>query len=142
MNAAPPKIYSPPNQLGWFAAIIFSAAIFGGLAFIFFFDPSRYHFYPVCQFHKLTGLNCPGCGATRSLFALLHGDFLLALRDNALFIASLIFLAARGIWFAAQKYFQKLTRQFIPAKILWLFLFVAIIFTMLRNLPAFAFLSP
>ena len=27
---------------------------------LFCFDPSRYHFYPVCFFHKTTGLLCAG----------------------------------------------------------------------------------
>lgn len=35
-----------------------------------------------CTFHKLTGLWCPGCGNTRSVNAMLHGHFLLAVRNN------------------------------------------------------------
>ncbi len=35
-----------------------------------------------CTFHKITGLWCPGCGNTRSVNAMLHGHFLLALRNN------------------------------------------------------------
>lgn len=37
----------------------------------------------ICTFHALTGLWCPGCGNTRSVTAMLHGDFLLAVRNNA-----------------------------------------------------------
>lgn len=36
----------------------------------------------VCVFHNLTGHDCPGCGMTRSLVALLHGDAVLALAYN------------------------------------------------------------
>jgi hypothetical protein len=142
MNLAPPKISAPENSLGWFMAIIFSGIALGILAILFFFDPARNQFYPVCQFHKLTGLNCPGCGATRAAYALMHGNFLLALRDNALFIFCLFGLAARAIWFAAKKNFKKATREFFPVKFLWPLIFVAIAFSILRNLPAFAFLSP
>ncbi|MBP3380064.1 MAG: DUF2752 domain-containing protein [Ruminococcus sp.] len=36
-----------------------------------------------CLFHLATGYYCPGCGNTRSAEALLHGNVLLALRNNA-----------------------------------------------------------
>lgn len=35
-----------------------------------------------CPFHAVTGWYCPGCGGTRALGALLHGDIPGALRDN------------------------------------------------------------
>ena len=34
------------------------------------------HILLPCIFHKLTGLYCPGCGGTRAVAFLLHGDFL------------------------------------------------------------------
>ena len=34
------------------------------------------HILLPCIFHKLTGLYCPGCGGTRAVVFLLHGDFL------------------------------------------------------------------
>src|SRR5471032_2517827 len=106
---------------------------------VFFFNPSTHGFYPVCLFHQLTGLNCPGCGATRALFALLHGQFLLALKDNALFIFALAALAARGAWFAAKQFLHKQTGQFISPEMLWSFLIVAGVFSVLRNFHAFSF---
>jgi len=141
MNAAPPKI-SRSNPNVWFAGIILAATVFGGAAVIFFFNPATHGFYPICQFHRLTGLNCPGCGGTRALYALLHGDFSTALRDNALFVGGLIFLASRGIWFAARKSLGRVNGEFFPARFLWTLLVIALLFAVLRNLPTFAFLSP
>jgi hypothetical protein len=109
---------------------------------VFFFNPSTHGFYPVCLFHKLTGWNCPGCGGTRSVYALLHRNFSLALKDNALFIVLLAAAVARGIWFAANMIRRQPAGNFLPANILWALLAVAAVFTGLRNLPAFAFLSP
>lgn len=35
-----------------------------------------------CPLYEVTGLYCPGCGGTRSLTALLHGDLLIAIHEN------------------------------------------------------------
>jgi hypothetical protein len=142
-QSVPPKIKSSAQpSLAVFAGGVFGAAILGAGAFVFFFNPSTHRFYPVCLFHQMTGLNCPGCGMTRALYALLHGNFSVALKDNALFIFTLAVLAARGAWFAAKHFLQKRAGQFFPPVILWAFVIVAAVFTVLRNFQAFAWLSP
>lgn len=140
-QSVPPKISAPPSP-GCFAAMTLAFAGIAVIAVLFFFDPAKNNFYPVCTFHKLTGLNCPGCGATRALYALLHGNFPLALKDNALFILSLAGLASRGAWFAAIHFLRKPAGSFLPPAILWGFLVVVLVFTVVRNLPRFLFLSP
>ena len=139
MNADPPKI-APANAR--FAGILLTATGLGTAAVVFYFNPATHAFYPVCQFHRLTGLNCPGCGMTRALFALLHGNFFAALRDNALFVLTLGALALRGAWFLWNNYFGRSIGEIFPAKFFWPLLAVALVFTILRNLPAFTFLSP
>ncbi len=52
------------------------AAAFEGLAFVV---RAAHIPVPPCVFFGLTGLYCPGCGGTRSLIALLHGQFLRSL---------------------------------------------------------------
>jgi len=61
---------------------------------LFFFNPATTWFLPSCTFHRLTGLYCPGCGSTRALHCLLHGEFREALRDNALVVLALPITAA------------------------------------------------
>ena len=139
MNAVPPKINAAVSRA---PGIILAAALLGIAGAVFFLNPATHQFYPVCQFHRLTGLNCPGCGMTRALYALLHGDFATALRDNALFVFALGALAVRGGWFGANKLRGRANGEFFSAKWLWPLLAVALVFTVLRNLPAFAFLSP
>ena len=40
--------------------------------------------FPPCMFHAFTGLYCIGCGLTRALHALVHGDLAGALAMNPL----------------------------------------------------------
>ena len=49
---------------------------------------------PKCLFHEWTGLYCPGCGSTRALYALLHGDLKTSLHDNLLLIPAGLTAAA------------------------------------------------
>lgn len=137
----PPKIPAGPS-LGLFAAATLAFAGLAAAAMLFFFNPSQSRFYPVCQFHLLTGLYCPGCGATRASYQLLHGNVLAALHDNALYLATLAALALRGVWFWKQQMSSRPVRFFIPPYALWVFLVVALVFFVLRNLPAFSFLAP
>src|SRR5664279_1548131 len=95
-QSAPPKISAPPS-LTVFAVIVLGATAIGAGAVVFFFNPATHGFYPICLFHELTGWNCPGCGGTRSVYALLHGNVALALKDNALFVVLLAAASARGI---------------------------------------------
>jgi hypothetical protein len=140
--AVPPKIKSATPSFGIFTVAVSGFAAAGAGAVVFFFNPSTHGFYPICLFHQMTGLNCPGCGMTRALYALLHGHFQAALKDNALFLAVLAGLAVRGAWFTGKKISSRPAGQFLSANILWPVLIVAVIFTVLRNLPAFEFLSP
>src|SRR5271156_2893447 len=77
-------------------ATAFAAAI------LFRFRPEQYSFYPQCPFHQLFNLQCPGCGATRALAALLHGDLGAAIHFNALAIALFPLAAAYGIFVYAR----------------------------------------
>lgn len=49
------------------------------------FDPNAANSpFPECMFHALTGWYCVGCGMTRALHALAHGDVLRAFSMNPL----------------------------------------------------------
>ena len=63
---------------------------------VFSLDPTRHAVYPSCIFHQTTGLYCAGCGATRALYALLHGRVLDAVHDNVLFVLALPILMVIG----------------------------------------------
>ena len=141
-SSIPPRIKNTPSLLGLFAGTVMVFAVLGVAAVVFFFNPSAHGFYPICLFHQLTGLNCPGCGGTRALYALLHGHWQLAIKDNALFVVLLAAAVPRGIWFAARQIQRKPAASFLPAKFLWALLVIAVVFAVMRNLPWFVFLSP
>jgi hypothetical protein len=122
--------------------VVLVAAALGSGAVLFLFDPAKHGFYPICLFHSLTGLNCPGCGATRAAYQLLHGHLLRALHDNALFVLTLVALTAQGVWLVVQKIRNRPAEFIVSPMMLWVFLVVALVFTGLRNLPGFAWLSP
>ena len=142
MNAQPPIVTRISHGNMWFAGVLLAVIGLGCAAVLYFFNPATNGFYPVCRFHQLTGLNCPGCGMTRACHALLHGDLSVAFRDNALFVLSLPALLLRGGWLAIARYRGRPAGSWLPVNWAWSLLMIALVFAVLRNLPAFAFLSP
>lgn len=49
-------------------------------------------FLPVCPTKALLGIDCPGCGALRMLYSVLHGDLQGAVKFNALALVALVLL--------------------------------------------------
>ncbi|WP_246149934.1 DUF2752 domain-containing protein [Arenimonas fontis] len=98
---------------------------------------------PPCAFEWLTGLYCPGCGATRALHALAHGDPARALAMNPLLVLSLpaiaLMLARVAGWLPAS--WQPLTWRLSDARP-WAVVIIAYAIT--RNLPwaPFSWLAP
>src|SRR4051812_15281893 len=91
----------------WLRSTVISALAAAATAaaiVLYRFDPTRVHFYPQCVFHALTGLQCPGCGTTRALYHLLHGDVGGAFRLNPMLFVFVPFAIAslRSRRFATQ----------------------------------------
>lgn len=60
---------------------------------------------PPCLFHRVTGLNCPGCGGTRALSAMLRLDFATAFWYNPLITCLLAVGGVWSLWFAKNAFF-------------------------------------
>src|SRR6059036_559562 len=99
------------------AGTILLAVLAAGV--LFCFDPSHYPFYPVCFFHKSTGLLCPGCGSLRAMHQLLHGHVAAAMHFNALLVLSLPIAA----WFGGRLIIARIKERpaniVIPPRALW-----------------------
>jgi hypothetical protein len=129
--------------------VLGSCACAAASLFVYAVDPTKTTVYPQCLLYNLTGIYCAGCGATRALYALLHGRVLIALHDNALFVAALpVLLYVLGTqvlraW--RDNAWPRLDVQ--PRGIAWnvaAIITLMIAFMILRNLPGepFAWLRP
>lgn len=70
-----------------------------GLAY--FIETQTLGFTLGCPFHRLTGLNCPGCGLGRAAIALLQGKFALAASANwglTLALPVLVVFGGAALW--------------------------------------------
>ncbi|HEY3056279.1 MAG TPA: DUF2752 domain-containing protein [Thermoanaerobaculia bacterium] len=107
-----------------------------GIALVFFYrhDPSTSHFYPRCLFHALTGFECPGCGATRALYHLLHGEIAEALRFNAFFVLFSPVLTIAGAAEATAIWKRRTVNVIRQPWIGWTIVFLMISWSVFRNL--------
>ncbi len=116
-----------------------------GLAAVWLIDPARWGL-PLCGLYRLTGLYCPGCGATRATHELLHGRLLAALHENALWVLALpvvCYAAASEIW--RQCWGRPLPGDLTRSRTIILGAgVVVLLFGVLRNLPwePFTWLAP
>ncbi len=131
------EIVSRPLQAALVWATLAATAIY-----LFIFEPGKSGFFLVCPFRALTGFTCPGCGSTRGLHRLLHGDVIAAFELNPLLILSLPFLL-----FALMRYTnaavrgRQLTRHPLNPKFIWVLFVVIISFWVFRNTPFYPFPS-
>ena len=73
--------------------ILFVLAYFGAK----FFDAHDSH--STCITLTLFGFYCPACGMTRSVIALMNGDILLSIRQNAMVLVFALLYAVFYIWY-------------------------------------------
>lgn len=99
------------------------------------FPPTQYSFYPQCPIYRYLHIQCPGCGTTRAIAALLHGHLVLALRLNALTTLLMPPATIYG-FFCYHRFLQRkpFHRFQMPTAAIYSALAIAAIFTFARNL--------
>jgi Protein of unknown function (DUF2752) len=128
-------IRNPHEQRKRIAHVLLASTLLACAALLLY-PPASSSLYPACPIREFLGIDCPGCGSTRALAALLRGHILEALRLNALFVL----LLPAALTGAIETY----RRAIRPGSFRWPSpptptLFVALaataIFTIARNLP-------
>ncbi len=99
---------------------------------------------PPCLILKATGFYCAGCGGQRMIWAALRGDMAGAFRQNPFLFCALP-LTAAYVLAEAVRYVQKKRPLYKSGRftaVLGTLAVLALVFTVLRNLPGFAWLGP
>ncbi|HIX63791.1 MAG TPA: DUF2752 domain-containing protein [Candidatus Mediterraneibacter colneyensis] len=110
-----------------------------GALYLYFHNP---HSYPLpCLFYVVTGFYCPGCGAGRACYSILHFKFLDAFCYNPLMT---LLLPLIGLYIAARALDWMITGgnhidKKISTKVLMWVLIGIFIYGVLRNIPVFPF---
>ncbi|TXH64813.1 MAG: DUF2752 domain-containing protein [Lysobacteraceae bacterium] len=131
-----------PLHLALVAAAMLAAAT--GAWLLWNFDPNAPdNPFPRCSFRALTGYYCIGCGMTRAMHALIHGDLATAIAMNPLVVLSMPLIpmvVAHSYGWKPRALLPMLRLTSRPA--FWLILLPA--YWVARNLPwwPFTWLAP
>jgi len=120
-----------------------AAGLAAGCLYVGLLDPNHSHAFIACPFHELTGLWCPGCGATRAAHALLNGHLGVALHDNLLFVLAIPYVAYLFAAWAIRTAGGPVWRTWnAPNWALFTLIGLLVVFGVARNLPPFHALAP
>ncbi|MCF8609645.1 DUF2752 domain-containing protein [Gordonia sp. HY285] len=117
------------------------ASVFVGVAaagtLVWFADPTTPGgIIPPCPTNALLHINCPGCGASRAVYCLLHGDLGGALHYNAVGVVALAFLAVAFVTYTVGLWRGRRVRgwqqwRYTPVTVL----VVTLVWFLIRNIP-------
>ena len=122
--------------------IIIWSLLLAGAAYLFVFEPGKSGFFPACPFRLLTGFTCPGCGSTRAMHQILHGDFATAFTLNPLLLLAIPFLL-----FVLLRYSMTVLRggvprpNALPTPFIYALFVIIVSFWIFRNTPYYPFVS-
>lgn len=117
-------------------------AVGAGFGYVAAVDPGQPGHYPACPLLYYTGVYCPGCGGLRGAHALAHGRLGTALGCNAAAVAGYaVFAVVWTVWFTRTLRGRPFTPA-LPPRALYALCGLLLAFTVIRNLPFGAALTP
>ncbi len=142
-NLAPPPlapILTFEVRRPWAAPVTTGALAAVGTVVLAIGNPNTTH-VPLCPMRAI-GIDCPLCGSLRAVHSLTHLDLMGALDHNLLFTVSVpALVTCYVIWLLRSLGKPVLPGWKLPAATLPFLLVVGLVFAVLRNLPAFAWLG-
>lgn len=143
----PPDARPRPRGRRLAGPLLTGGVVLAGVVALHLRDPHVQGSWGYCPVSLVLGLDCPGCGALRAVNLLSNGDVVGAASSNLLFtLAVPVLLVAWTLWLvrawrpASSPRPPDTTRRLSPARV-WAVTGVAVLaFTVLRNLPAGAWL--
>ena len=92
----------------------------------------------MCPFHAVTGWWCPGCGMTRATYEMATGHPMSALGDNVLWPVAAVLIG----WLVLSWRWPPARRLSRVLGVWYGLALVTLVFSVVRNVPAFAALAP
>ncbi len=119
-----------------------AAFVVAAAATLYVRDPRTSSYLP-CPIHAVTGLWCPGCGATRAFGALVRGDIPTALSSNALAVVlGVVGVVTWAMWVRARARGRPLRWRRPSHWVVGSAAVIVVFFVVLRNIPAGSWLAP
>lgn len=138
----PPPLEDSATWLGRHRAFNIGAQVgvaalaLGGCLYVSAVDPNTERgIYPPCPFKAYTGLDCPGCGLTRAVRALITGDPVRALDHNLLILVMLPVAVYTYIQWVVSSFGKQLPSLRIKPWMGWAFAVFVVAYWVVRNLP-------
>lgn len=126
------------------APALLAAAVLGASVLLHLRDPHRTGSWGYCPWLLLTGTYCPGCGGLRAVNDLTNGDVAAAASSNLLFVGSLPLVAFLWLRWLRDRWRGVYRHVSSRRALVWAgsFLALAVLFSVLRNLPVGSWLAP
>lgn len=122
--------------------LLFWLSLAAASGYLLLFEPGKSGFFLACPFRKITGFTCPGCGSTRAMHRLIHGDVIAAFQFNPLFVLALPLLLYVLVRYTDAAIRGKtLNPNRLNAKYIWVLFVVILSFWIFRNTPFYPFVS-
>ena len=131
------------KQIAVFLLVV--SILCSGAVILFIFNPNEHSFYPECVTYTITGILCPGCGSTRALYQLVHGNIGEAIRLNPAIMLVLCMGVTDACRYSIATHRDHTFKTlFSRSKLITGLIVLAIGYAILRNLPwdPFTFLHP
>ena len=122
----------------WLAPLAILGCVAAAFTYVLANDPTDQARDPLgpCAFKLVTGLDCPGCGGTRMVWYLLHGNLGEAARHHVVALIAVPFVVYAYVAWAAKRLFNvKIPTRRISGVVIGGYFGAWLAFSVLRNLP-------